>query len=157
MNRRSFVGGVAAVGGSLLVMRSSAHAQMKEGSSKFIQYLNSTNEHWTASLTGLSGSGLGYSDPDFIHTGPKGEGHHDKWIEYKDWDGNVWHAKCHSHSGLGTSTSFTFEHFRDVNGKPDHEDDTIGFLSWDGTKWLANVPTTGNVQTPANFNLVLHQ
>jgi hypothetical protein len=154
MNRRSFVGGIAAVG-TVLVMPSIAKAQLKAGDSKIIEYINSTGECWTASLTGLSPSGLGFSDPDFIHTGPGGE-HHDKWIEYKAWDGSVWHSKCHSHTPvLGVATTFTFEHFRDINGKPDHEDDTLGFLSWDNAKWLANVPATGNIQTPANFFLKL--
>jgi hypothetical protein len=136
-------------------------AQLAAGDSKFIQYLNSTGEHWTASLTGLSPSGFGYSDPDFIHSGPNGQRHNDKWIEYKAWDGSVWHSKCHSHTPpLGVAATFTFEHFRDVNGHPDnqanHEDDTLGYLSWDNAKWLATVPATGNLQTPASFYLKLN-
>ena len=155
MNRRSFVSGMTAVG-TFLALRSSAEAQLTAGDSKFIQYINSTGEYWTASLTGLSPSGLGFSDPDFIHSGPNGQGHNDKWIEYKGWDGSVWHSKCHSHSPvLGVETTFTFEHFRDIHGKPDHEDDTLGFRSWDNSKWLANVPATGNISTPASFFLKL--
>ena len=131
---------------------------MKPGDTPVIEYLSGTGERWTASLTDLSGAfPAGVSDPDFVHTGPGGQSHHDQWINYIAWDGSIWWSKCHSHSStFGSSKiSFTFEHFHNPDGDPDHEDATLGFLSWDRSRWLATVPDKTGL-SDVHFDVTQH-
>ena len=131
---------------------------MKPGDTSVIEYLSGTREHFTASLTDMRDEfPSSVTDPDFIHTGPNGAVHRDVWINYIAWDGNSWWAKCHSHSSpvVSDTITFTFEHFRDPNGDPDHEVNLLGFLSWDNSRWLATVPNIQHGLTP-HFNVTQH-
>jgi hypothetical protein len=119
---------------------------MKPGKTRRIEYLHWDGTKWEAELEQVTTdwSGLGATDPDFIHYQNGQEHHRDKRIGYIADDGSHWSAECHSHrTGPVGDTTFTFEHFKVKNGRADsnsdHEDGELHFYDWDKKCWKLTV------------------